>query len=186
MKTILTTLILFSATVAIAQEVKNFTLVNVRDGKEVALTNYTSSKAIVVIFISNQCPFDSYYKDRIKELIQSYAGKVQFLLINANTEDQENNVQMSMHYTDLAAPYLADKEQLVMNQLMAKRTPETFLIIPSGGKFLLAYNGAIDDNPQAAQDVQQSYLKDAIERVMANQKVTLPTQRVTGCTIRKK
>jgi len=186
MKTMFTlTLLLLSAAMQ-AQEIKNFTLIDTKDGKEVSLSNYNSSKAVVIIFTSHECPFDNYYKDRIKNLTQAYAGKVQFLLVNSNTEDQESAAQMAIHYTDLSIPYLADKDQLVMSLFGAKKTPEVFLLSSASGKFTLHYNGAIDDNPQAAKDVHQNFLKDAIDKVVAGQKVDVVTQRATGCTIRKK
>ncbi len=185
MKTLLVfVIVILSATVQ-AQEVKNFTLLNTRDGKEVSLSDYASSKAIVIIFTSHECPFDNYYKDRIKELIRNYAGRAQFLLINSNTEEQESAEQMAIHYTDLTVPYLADKKQVVMTNFNAKKTPEAFVITASGGKFNISYQGAIDDNPQAAKDVRQFFLKDAIDKVLSGQKVEMPTQRATGCTIRK-
>ena len=57
--------------------IQNFTLTNVVDGKMVSLVQYSSSNGVVVLFTSNECPFDNYYKDRIKEMISTYAGKVQ-------------------------------------------------------------------------------------------------------------
>jgi peroxiredoxin len=186
MKILSAFIILIISYSANAQEVKNFTLKNVKDGKEISLNDYHSGKAVVVVFTSHECPFDSYYKERLKGLIQVYAGKVQFLLINSNVEDQESAEQMAIHYTDLQVPYLADKDQAVMTNLGAKKTPEAFVITSSGGKFTIAYSGAIDDNPQTAKDARQSFLKDAIEKVLSGQKIEVPTQRATGCAIRKK
>lgn len=186
MKAILGLIIITFSVVVQAQDVKNFTLINIRDGKEISLSNYLSSKAVVIIFTSHECPFDYYYKERIKNLIQTYAGKVQFLLVNSNTEAPESAEQMAIHYTDLPIPYLADKEQIAMGILAPKKTPEVFLLTPVSGKFLIAYRGAIDDNPQAAKDVKNSFLQEAIEKILANQKIDISTQRATGCTIRKK
>jgi peroxiredoxin len=186
MKTLFTIFTLLMSVVTYAQEVKSFTLPNAKDGNTISLSNYTSSKAIVVVFTSHECPFDNYYKDRLKEMINTYADRVQFLLINSNIEPQESVEQMAIHYTDLSAPYLADKDQLVMTSLGARKTPEVFLILPANGKFMISYAGAIDDNPQVSQAAKQTFLKDAIEKVLSNQKVETPTQRATGCTIRKK
>ena len=186
MKTIFTLLLFISGISTQAQEVNNFSLLNVKDNKNVSLSNFTSVSVIVIIFTSQECPFDNYYKDRLKELIQTYAGKVQFLLINSNAEIEESADQMAIHYTDLHVPYLADKEQAVMMNLGAKKTPEAFIITSKGGKFMVAYNGALDDNPQAAQDVRNYFLKDAIENTLRGQKVEPSTQRATGCTLRKK
>jgi len=186
MKSILAFIIIIVSTNLQAQDVKSFTLLNAKDGKEVSLSNYSASKAVVIVFTSHECPFDNYYKDRIKELIQAYAGRVQFLLINSNIGEEESAEQMAIHYTDLQAPYLADKDQSVLNSIGAKKTPEVFVMTSSSGKFTIAYNGAIDDNPQSAKDARQYFLKDAIEKVLAGQKIDVSTQRATGCTVRKK
>jgi peroxiredoxin len=186
MKTILSIISLIISVAVQGQEVKNFTLTNAKDGKEVSLASYSSAKAVVIVFTSHECPFDNYYKERLKGLIQAYAGKIQFLMINSNTEEQESAEQMAIHYTDLQVPYLADKDQVVMTNFGAKKTPEVFLLTSPGGKSVITYSGAIDDNPQAAKDIRQYFLKDAIEKVLSGEKTVIPTQRATGCTIRKK
>lgn len=186
MKKIIACIILLAALSVQAQDIKNFTLTNSKDGKKVSLADYASAKAIVIVFTSHECPFDNYYKERIKGFVQAYSGSVQFLLINSNTEDEESHEQMAIHYTDLPVPYLADKDQVVMTSLGARKTPEVFLLKSTGGKFLLSYSGAIDDNPQEATDVRQHFLQDALDQVLASQKVEVATQRATGCTTRNK
>ena len=47
----------------------------------------------------------------------------------------------------LPIPYLADKEQMAMQCLGAKRSPEVFLIKKTDTKYIIVYQGAIDDNP---------------------------------------
>ncbi len=93
---------------------------------------------------------------------------------------------MSIHYTDLAVPYLSDKDQAVLESLGAKKTPEVFVLTNNGGKFSVAYSGAIDDNPQSAKDVRNYFLKNAIENVLAGSKPSSSNERAMGCTIRKK
>lgn len=181
-------LILMSATfLTNAQtEIKDFALTNVKSGKTVSLADYTSSIGIAVVFTSHECPFDNYYKDRLKALANSYSGKIQFLFINSNQEVEENSAQMAIHYSDLDVPYLADKDQIAMGAFGARKSPEVFLISAATGKFMVVYSGAIDDNPQAANDAKVNFLKDAFDKLIAGQKVEPTTQRAVGCTIRKK
>ncbi|MFM9841243.1 MAG: redoxin domain-containing protein [Cyclobacteriaceae bacterium] len=166
--------------------IQNFTLTNVVNEKPFSLDQCSSLPAVVVLFMGNECPYDNYYKDRIKQLIDSYAGKVQFLLVNSYDDPQETPEKMAIHYTDLGVPYLADKDQTVMENFGARKSPEAFLIKPTSGKFSIVYSGAIDDNPQVATDTKQNYLKDAIDKVLAGQSVEAMNNRVMGCTIRKK
>jgi len=185
-KFLLFILLLVSITVQAQQEIQNFSLINTKDGKSISLNDYRSLKGVVVVFTSHECPYDNYYKERLKELVNIFSGKIQFLLINSNQEPQENAEQMAIHYGDLSVPYLADKDQTVMEALGAKKSPEVFLLSTNSGKFIIAYSGAIDDNPQVAKDVKQTFLKDAIGNLMAGQKTEPTTQRATGCTIRRK
>ena len=73
-----------------------------------------------------------------------------------------------------------------MQRLGATKTPQVFLLKNNGGNFSLVYSGAIDDNPQVQGDVHKSYLKDAIDIMLTNQKIETPEVRPVGCTIRKK
>jgi hypothetical protein len=185
-KNIFALLIVVSSFAQAQNAVQNFSLTNVVDGKTVSLDDYKSLSGVVVLFTGNECPYDNYYKTRVKQLIDSYAGKVQFLLVNSYQDPQETTEKMAIHYTDLNVPYLADKDQMVMTNLEARKSPEVFLLQPLNEKFSIIYRGAIDDNPQVAADTKQNYLKDAIDKLLTGQKVDLVSNRTVGCTIRRK
>jgi peroxiredoxin len=171
-----------------AQSLSDFTLTNVLDGKSVSLNDFSSAPGIVVIFTSVACPFDGYYAKRLKQLETSYAGKLPVLLVNAYTEAPEGEEWMlkATQATGLSLPYLSDKEQKLMTQLGAQRSPEAFLLKNVNGQFSVVYHGAIDDNAQAENAVKQAYLKIAIENLLAGKAIGSVTSRPVGCYIRKK
>jgi hypothetical protein len=176
-----------SAVIAFGQQPINpFALTNVADGSRVSLDNY--SIPVVVIFTSNECAFDNYYTNRIKSLIGWYEGKIQFLLINAHIEPEESTEKMELEYKawGLDVPYLADKDQLAMDILGARKSPETFLLQKTAGQYFIVYKGLIDDNPQVASDVKQNFLKESIDTLLAGQKITVPEMRAIGCSIRRR
>ena len=166
-------------------EVKDFSLINVHSGQAVTLNQFSSHSGVAIIFYSNECPYDNYYKERIRSLVTSYGAKIQFLLVNPYQEPAESTDKMAIHYGDLNIPYLADKDQIVMNNLGAKKSPEVFLLKNAGGKFSLYYSGAIDDNAQTEKDVTSHYLKSALDQLISNQAAP-ESNRAVGCTIRKK
>jgi hypothetical protein len=135
--------------------VANFTLTNVSDDGSVSLDSFSSASGVAIIFTSNVCPYDGYYQARIRNLISTYQGKIQVLLINSHLEPDESEANMKTAFGqwNLAAPYLADKDQTVMHELGAKKSPEAFLLKRKNGKFEVFYSGAIDDNPQMAKAV---------------------------------
>lgn len=126
--------------------------------------------------------------DRIKTLAQQYQSKVPFLLVNSDADAGESTDNMIKRAQQLALtlPYLADKDQSLMQSLNAHKSSETFLLKNSNGKFTVAYRGAIDDNPQVASDVKRSYLKEAVDKCLAGQTIDATEVRPVGCNIRKK
>lgn len=171
-----------------AQSIQEFNLKNVLDGKQVSLKDFSSSTGLAIIFTSVACPFDGYYAERLKQLQNTFAGKLPILLVNAYTEAPEADEWMfkAAQANGLTMPYLSDKDQTLMSQLGAQRSPEAFLLKNVNGVFTVVYHGAIDDNAQAAQGVKQSHLKDAIEALLNNKNISQAVTRTVGCYIRKK
>lgn len=181
-------LLMFGLVTTQAQQVANFSLTNVITGTKVSLDTYPSCSGVVIIFTSNACAYDEYYRDRINTLSKELHDKVPVLLINSSVDPIESmdNMVRKAQLLGLTVPYLADKDQTLMQQLGATKTPQAFLLKNNGGKFSLVYSGAIDDNPQVKTDVRHAYLKDAIDIMLTNQKIETAEVRPVGCTIRRK
>jgi peroxiredoxin len=186
MKNFVFLFVMISST-ALAQTIQNFTLTNAVDGKEVSLESYAASPGVVIIFTSNTCPYDGYYLNRIRTLATQYTSKIPVLLVNSSTEATESVDQMK-NYADqckLPVPYLADKDQKLLSSLNPRKSPEGFLLQKSGTDFKVVYRGAIDDNAQSEKEVKVSYLKDAIVKLLAGQKIEVADMRPVGCSIKK-
>jgi peroxiredoxin len=172
----------------LAAQVSNFTLTNVVNGKAISLDTYPSCAGILIVFTTNACPYDEYYRTRIKRISNDYQDKVPVLLINSSADATESAESMTKKAQQLGItiPYLSDKDQAVMQSLGATKSPQAFLLKNVGGKFSIVYSGAIDDNAQVEKDVHQSYLKDAIDIMLTNQKIETAEVRPVGCVLRKK
>lgn len=169
-------------------QVQNFTLMNVAEDKMVSLEGYQSCVGLVAIFTSNECAYDNYYTARLKVLTESYAGKIQFLLINSYVEPEESVEKMKAKYSfwGMSVPYLADKDQVAMECLGAKKSPEVFLLKNEGGKYVTIYSGAIDDNAQVSAAVRDKYLRSSIDKLLKGETIDVPAVRAVGCSIRRK
>ena len=171
------------------QQISDFTLPNVVDGQDFTLSSWSDARAVVVIFYSGKCAYGNYYLSRIKSLMAEFKPKKgRFLLINANNSNyvpEESPAAMREFAREHNLPvYLADKEQQVKNMLGATRTPEVFVLKPSQGQYTVIYQGAIDDNPQSASDVNHPYLRDALLNLLANKKINVNQTRPVGCLIK--
>jgi len=174
-------------TPATAQVLDNFSLRNALNNETISLASYPSCQGMVIIFTSNNCPYDEYYRDRISQLAKNYHDRVPVLLVNSHTEPNESVEAMAAKGKSLklGMPYLADKNQSLMVKLNVRKSPEVFLLKNDNGKFTVIYRGAIDDNPQVPSDVRHHYLRDAIDIMLNNQRVQTPEVRPVGCNVKR-
>lgn len=188
----ITVLIVDNAEGQTRSNVDNFTLVNTVDNQPVSLSSFSSKKGIVIIFTSDFCPYSKLYEARIDGLAQEFSNKnIQFILINPNNplvsqEDSVEKMAKNAQEKGYRFPYLADKEQKVANAFGATKTPEVYLLQPSGNRFNIVYSGAIDDNPQVDTDVDKHYLREAINSLLEGKPTSPKHQRPTGCMIKKR
>ena len=157
------------------------------DGRTRSLAELAgANKATVVIFMCNHCPYVLGWLDRIKSTAREYAGQgVAFVGINANdagkypADSFENMVDLSAQW-DLPFPYLWDESQEVAAAYGAERTPEIILF---DADMRLRYHGAPDDNRDETQ-VTQTYLRDALDAVLAGREPPVEDTPPVGCTIK--
>lgn len=188
LKKLTLSIFLLASVIAYSQQVKDFSLPNAADGNIVSLNQFKQYEWIVLVFAGNECAYMDYYRERLNLLSTSYRQTVPFLFVNAHPGPSEGMAAMRSKYSQwgLSVPYLSDKEQTIMNQLGAQKSPEVFLMKNGNGFYTVVYRGAIDDNPLVAGDVSRSYLKEGIDAIIAGKKPSVAKTRPVGCTIRKK
>ncbi len=173
-----------------AQTISDFSLTNAVDESIVSLSSFNGAKGIALIFTSNNCPYAKLYEDRILDLYRKYVDSgLKILLINSNNPESSPEDELSKMKTKAMSkgypfPYLADKSQEISKLLGARKNPEVFLLKPAGSQYKVVYKGSIDDNPQNADDVTDSYLKEAIELLIRNKPVPKINNRPVGCMIK--
>ena len=168
-----------------------FSLKNV-DGKTESLADYSDQKGVIVVFTCNPCPFAKAYEQRIIQLHNNYASRgFPVVAINPNddeisTEDTLEKMQARSKEKSYPFPYLKDETQEVYKAYGATRTPHIYLLENKGGKFKVAYIGAIDDNAMNASGVTKTYVEDAITSIVAGDTPNPVTTKAIGCTIKTK
>jgi peroxiredoxin len=165
-----------------------FTLPGV-DGGDHALEGYDDRRALAVIFSCNHCPYAQAWEDRMVQIQADYADRgVQLIAINANDAkkyptDSFEAMKRRADQKQFNFPYLYDESQEVAHAYGAERTPEVFLF--DAGR-ILRYHGAIDDNYDNPGAVRNSYLRDALEAVLAGEEPAVNSTQPVGCTIKWK
>jgi peroxiredoxin len=160
------------------------------DGNYVSMSDYADAKGFVVIFTSNHCPYAVAYEDRIIELDRKYKPKgFPVIAINPNDpaaepRDSYELMQVRAREKGFTFPYLFDDGQKVYPVYGAARTPHIYLLNRVGSDLVVAYIGAIDDNYRDASAVEDPFLANAIDALLAGRKPDPDFTRAIGCTIK--
>lgn len=188
---------LLISTAAMAEGLKvgdkapGFKLKNV-DGNYVSLDDYKDQNGVVVIFTCNHCPYAVAYEDRIIELHRKFSERgYPVVAINPNDpavqpQDSYELMQARAKEKEFPFPYLFDEGQKVYPTYGATRTPHVYLLSNSNEGFKVAYIGAIDDNYQEADKVEEKFLENAILSLMSGKTVELSVTKAIGCSIKVK
>jgi peroxiredoxin len=173
---------------AIGAQVPAFSLKGA-NGQAVSLTDFASAKAIVVVFTNPYCPYTKLYEARLAALAKAGASLgIKYVFINPSPGEKPTAAQQvaaTGSADGLAGfPYLADEDQKITKAFGATKTPEAFVLQPSGGQFVMRYKGAIDDNPQVEGDVHDAYLRQAVDAVVAGKLANITEKRAPGCMIK--
>lgn len=155
----------------------------------VSIQSLTGKSATVLLFWSNQCPWVDRYEARVRNLTEKFAEDgVRFILVNSNDaslypdESVEKNAER-VAFASRSVPYVSDPSGQVAAAVDATRSPHAFVFDHSrGGR--LVYTGAIDDSPAAAANVEEAYLEQVINAVLAGETVPFGETKAFGCTIR--
>ena len=148
-------------------------------GGSASLSAYAGKKAVVVVFMNPACAYSRLYQERLAALSSAYDGRgVEFMLVNVpiNLETAEGGGGAAAPFTDTGAASAA---------LGVSKTTEAVVLQPAGGTFAVRYRGAIDDNPQIASGVQQHYLQQVLDNLLAGRPAGVADKRPTGCLIKR-
>lgn len=159
------------------------------DGKTYSLESFKDANALIIIFSCNHCPYVQAYEERIKQIQEDYKNKgVIVVAINSNEDinypdDSFDNMKKRAAEQKFNFPYLRDEEQFVARAYDATHTPEIFLFEKERK---LAFHGKIDDNWQEPSKVQNHYLSNALDELLAGKEISVPETFTIGCTIKWK
>jgi peroxiredoxin len=185
---LLLSLVLVAAGKKKERVVDDFSLLNV-DGRMVSLADYPGAKGFVVVFTCNHCPFAKLYPQRFNDFYSKYASQGVPLIAISSTdtvmyeEDTFSRMRVKATKEHFAFPYLWDANQSVAKNFDAQRTPHAYVIWKEKGKWVVKYNGAFDDNGANPEKVQEPYVVNAVEALLAGKKVTVKETQSIGCQI---
>ena len=176
---------------SLGDAVADFRLKNV-DGRQITLTEFRSQKGLIVVFMSNHCPFSKAYEDRLIALDRKFSPQGYSVLAimpndpKAYEDDSFENMQIRSREKGYSFAYAIDETQATARAFGSTRTPEVYVLKQAGGQFVLEYMGAIDDSPQDSASAQRRYVDEAVSNLLSGRPVQSPITKPIGCAIKWK
>lgn len=167
-----------------------FALPEPATGRTVSLADFAGAPALLVVFLSNHCPFVKHVADELARFGREYGPKgLAMVGINANdvaNHPDDSPAKMAEEVTrrGYTFPYLFDESQDVTKAFGAACTPDFFLYDGTGK---LVYRGQFDGSrPSLDVPVTGADLRAACDAVLAGRAPSASQVPSVGCNIKWK
>ena len=162
-------------------------LLNNISGKTLTLGEIKGNNGTLIIFSCNTCPWVIRWEDRYVDIANSYLRKgIGMIAVNSNISrfDSDDSLEaMRIHAKEKKYnfPYAQDPKAKLAHAFGATKTPHIYLFDKNDN---LVYRGAIDDNARDPNKVEETYLTDALDLLLAGKQIKKTTSKAIGCSIK--
>ena len=167
-----------------------FQLPDVVSGKTISLATLSGSKALLVMFICQHCPFVKHVQSELAQIGRDYSDRpLGIVAISANDvanypDDSPEKLKQMAQDLGFNFPVCYDENQSVSKAYTAACTPDFFLF---DGSNKLVYRGQLDDSrPSTDIPVTGKDLRQAIEAVLSDRELDFEQKPSIGCNIKWK
>ena len=168
----------------------NFDLLNPMLGKKQSLIELQSTKATLIVFMCNHCPYVIHLLEGLVQLARDYLCQdVAFIGINSNDiinypdDNPENMVKLITEY-GIPFPYLFDNSQEIAKAYHATCTPDFSIF---NGDMNCVYRGQMDDSrPGNDKAVTGHDLRLVLDSILSDKKIHFLQKPSIGCNIKWK
>jgi thiol-disulfide isomerase/thioredoxin len=146
---------------------------------------HKDAKALVFIFVSNECPVANRYAPEMERLHKQYASnQIAFILVHADPSETQASIDKHTRDFGFTCEVLRDADQRLARKAGVKVTPEAAVFLPNGKR---VYRGRIDnrqaDFGKARPEPSERDLQAALDAIVQGKSVPKPETRAIGCYI---
>lgn len=159
-------------------------------GDAVSLSDFKDSKALLIVFMCNHCPYVIHIIAKLVEVAKAYQPQgLAVIAISVNdvssypADAPDKMSEMAAKY-GFSFPYLYDESQQSAKDYQAVCTPDLFLY---DEKRELVYHGQFDGSrPRNNVPISGGDITNAIESALKNLPLSSPQTPSLGCSIKWK
>ena len=160
---------------------------NLRDtaGATHTQAEWAHSRAIVIFFVTTDCPLSNAYAPEMSRIADSYGPRgVRVYAVQGDTSIPDEEVRHHAKEYGYRFPALFDPQQILAHASGATITPQAAVLSPEGN---VLYLGRIDNRVQDFGKVRyqptEFDLRDALDEILAGRPVAHPRTHAIGCSI---
>lgn len=179
-----------STMLALGTAAPPFSLPDTASGKTVSLVDLAASRALLVAFICNHCPYVKHILDGFTAFAREYAPRgLAVVAISSNDvtaypADSPQEMVKLAREKNFTFPYLYDESQFVARAYDAVCTPDFFLF---DSNRRLVYRGQFDGSrPNGRQPATGADMRAAADAILTGKPVPEPQLPSVGCGIKWK
>lgn len=177
-----------STMVPLGTAAPSFSLPEPATGRTISLEDFANTPALLVVFLSNHCPFVKHIADGFARFAREYGARGLGIVgicandVATHPEDSPEMMAGEVKRRGYAFPYLFDESQEVAKAYGASCTPDFFLY---DRKRELAYRGQFDaSRPSLDAPVTGADLRAACDAVLAGRPAASEQVPSVGCNIK--
>ena len=144
------------------------------------------TKAVVLIFISPDCPIANAYHPQLKQMDERFRPQgIRFFLVHSSVDISTRVARNHAEAFDLSLPVAIDADQSIARAVNATVTPEAVVLARRRSRPI--YRGAIDNQyagyGKKRPVANQFFLRDALISFLAEEPLAVPNTTPVGCFI---
>lgn len=165
----------------VGEAAPDFSLVD-EAGNTHTLSGYEGS-IVVLEWINPECPYvvRHYGADTMETLSTTLGEDVVWLSVNSSHFNTAEDSSAFKSAEGFDYPTLLDTDGTVGHMYGARTTPHMYVVDAEG---VLAYAGAIDDNPRGSSDAPTNYVAQAVAALEAGERPSPSSTEPYGCSVK--
>jgi len=180
----ITALPILLAMAALAHPALDFAL---RDtaGAEHTPNEWAQARAVVLFFVTTDCPLSNGYAPEMNRIEQAYAPRgVLVYAVQGDTTIPDEEVRRHAREYGYRFPALLDPRQILARHTGATVTPEAAVLSADGAVLYLGrIDNKVEDFGKTRVEATEFDLRDALDAILAGRPVPHPRTRALGCAI---
>ena len=155
------------------------------EGVEHTTKEWSQARAVVLFFVTTDCPLANGYAPEMNRIAQTYAQRgVVFYAVQGDTTIPDEEVRRHAHDYGYRFPALLDPRQILARHTGATVTPEAVVLSREGAVLYLGrIDNRVEDFGKTRVEATEFDLRDALDAVLAGRPVARPRTRALGCAI---